>query len=176
MKKYYFIPFLFTVILSCQDITVGYLSIENASYTVDSLVVKKELDITPPYETSNPQYYELLEWGYTPEQLANMGIYPTILVGGGEDYERNERNIPWVSTSIEGVEGTQPILVSIKEIKVIDGNQQDDLEKNISVRGDGTFTVPLHNTLSKGRYVISLNFRNEGYSKDLDNCFTIIVK
>ena len=45
----------------CQDITIGYLITENASYTVDSLVIKKVLDIEPPHEVPNPRYYELIE-------------------------------------------------------------------------------------------------------------------
>lgn len=41
---------------------------------------------------------------------------------------------------------------------------------------DGTFEIPLYHDVPAGRYVISLNFRNEGYSKDVNDCFTIIVK
>ena len=48
--------------------------------------------------------------------------------------------------------------------------------EQVKVYGDGTFEVPLQHTIPVGRYVISLNFRNEGYSKDVDDCFTIIVK
>ena len=162
----------------CQDITIGYLITENASYTVDSLVIKKVLDIEPPHEVPNPRYYELIEeWGYTPEELANRGIYPTMLAGGGEDYIRNLRNIPWVSTAIEGIEGTEPILASIKEIKTIQGSaKEDEVIKYISVRGDGMFTIPLTHEIPVGRYLITLTFSNEGYTNDVNDCFTLIVK
>lgn len=93
----------------------------------------------------------------------------------GEDYTRVKWEQPWVSTQIEGIEGTSPIIVSIKSITSEQGNA-DKLWKALSVRGNGIFEVPLHHDVPVGRYVISLNFSNEGYSKDVNDCFTIIVK
>jgi hypothetical protein len=46
----------------------------------------------------------------------------------------------------------------------------------LKVYGAGTFEVPLKHDIPIGRYLISLNFKNEGYSKDVNDCFTIIVK
>ena len=136
---------LFTVLvlsmIGCQDVTVGYLLTEDASYNPDTLVVKTVLD----------------------DEL------------GEEDYYRSKCGAPWVSTPIEGVEGTIAIYVSIKNITSTSGDPEK-LWKVLSVRGDGTFEIPLYHDVPAGRYVISLNFRNEGYSKDVNDCFTIIVK
>ena len=136
---------LFTVLMltmiGCQDVTVGYLLTEDASYNPDTLGVKTELDDEP----------------------------------GEEDYYRSKWGAPWVSTPIEGVEGTTAIYVSIKNITSTSGDSEK-LWEVLSVRGDGTFEMPLHHDVPAGRYVISLNFRNEGYSKDVNDCFTIIVK
>ena len=136
---------LFTVLvlsmIGCQDVTVGYLLTEDASYNPDTLVVKTVLD----------------------DEL------------GEEDYYRSKWGAPWVSTLIEGVEGTIAIYVSIKNITSTSGDPEK-LWKVLSVRGDGTFEIPLYHDVPAGRYVISLNFRNEGYSKDVNDCFTIIVK
>lgn len=136
---------LFTVLMltmiGCQDVTVGYLLTEDASYNPDTLVVKTVLD----------------------DEL------------GEEDYYRSKWGAPWVSTPIEGVEGTIAIYVSIKNITSTSGDPEK-LWKVLSVRGDGTFEIPLYHDVPAGRYVISLNFRNEGYSKDVNDCFTIIVK
>ena len=136
---------LFTVLvlsmIGCQDVTVGYLLTEDASYNPDTLVVKIVLD----------------------DEL------------GEEDYYRSKWGTPWVSTPIEGVEGTIAIYVSIKNITSTSGDPEK-LWKVLSVRGDGTFEIPLYHDVPAGRYVISLNFRNEGYSKDVNDCFTIIVK
>lgn len=80
---------------SCQDVTIGFLQTEDAGYNPDTMVVKKELDTTPPQleEVDNPLYYELLAEDpeyYTPELLISWGILPTqiIEVGAGEDYQR----------------------------------------------------------------------------------------
>ena len=136
---------LFTVLvlsmIGCQDVTVGYLLTEDASYNPDTLVVKTVLD----------------------DEL------------GEEDYYRSKWGAPWVSTPIEGVEGTIAIYVSIKNITSTSGDPEK-LWKVLSVRGDGTFEIPLYHDVPSGRYVISFNFRNEGYSKDVNDCFTIIVK
>ena len=50
------------------------------------------------------------------------------------------------------------------------------LKAVLTVKGDGMLNVPCHHDIPVGRYVISLTFSNEGYSKDVDNSFTIIVK
>ena len=160
---------------SCRDVEVGYLITEYAGYGLDSMVIKYELDATPPVEAPNPVYEELLNDGWTPEDLADMRVYPTILVGGGEDYERVKYDMPWVGTAIEGIEGSAPIRCIIKSI-VSDNGDAEKLAKCISVRGDGTISVPVKNDIPLGRYKISLNFTNEGWSKDVDDCFTIIVK
>lgn len=135
---------------SCQDVTIGFLQTEDAGYNPDTMVVKKELDTTPP-------------------QLEE------IEVGAGEDYQRAQWGTPWVSNPIEGVDGTTQIYVSIKDIKTTTGNAEKMWEY-LKVYGDGTFEVPLEHDIPIGRYLISLNFKNEGYSKDVNDCFTIIVK
>ena len=166
------------VMSSCQDETIGFLITKYASYKIDSLVIKEKLDVTPPVlvEVSNPEYERNIADGYTPEELEEMGIYPTVkkeIVG--EDYWRDKLGQPWVSTPIEGLEGTAPIYVSIKRVHSTDGDAEK-MKVNLSVRGDGTFEVPVHHNVPVGHYVISLNFRNEGYSRDVNDCFTIIVK
>lgn len=169
----------------CQDIPIGYLQTKDADYNPDTMVVRNvnSLDATPPtlQEVKNPIYYDLITMDpefYTPELLASWGIFPTIIVevGAGEDYQRVQWEIPWVSTPIEGVEGTAQIFVTIKSIREESGGSVAEALEQIKVYGDGTFEVSLQHTIPVGRYVISLNFRNEGYSKDVDDCFTIIVK
>ena len=174
----------------CQDVTIGNLLVDDASYKPDSLVIKSEasLDVAPPtmVEEPTPYYEEYVKFytdrGYTREEamaeLAKvMNMYPTKLVEKeeGVDYKREKWGQPWVSTPIEGVEGTSPIHVSIKNITSTSGDASK-LWDVLTVRGDGTFEIPLHHDVPAGRYVISLNFSNEGYSKGVDDCFTIIVK
>ena len=187
MNKLYIIGLLLLLVYwgtGCQDIPIGYLQTEDASYNPDTMVVKStsSLDATPPtlQEVENPTYYGLIAMDpeyYTPELLASWGIFPTMIIEiVGEDYQRLQWAQPWVSNPIEGVQGTAQIHVSIKAIWEESGGSVAEALEQIKVYGDGTFEVPLQHTIPVGRYVISLNFRNEGYSKDVDDCFTIIVK
>ena len=144
--------------IGCQDVEVGYLSTEYAGYSLDSLVINYELDATPPEEVPNPEYQMYLDMGFSPEEIAMFfQIYPTMLVGGG------------------GIEGSNPIWCQVKSI-TSEGGDADKLAACISVRGNGVLSVPVENDVPRGRYSISLNFWNEGWSKDVNDCFTIIVK
>ena len=164
------------IMINCQDITIGYLITEYASYSVDSMIVKKNLDTTPPSEIPNPRYEMYIEMGFTPQEIADwFDILPTMMSGEGEDYERVLRDIPWVSSAIEGIEGTPPILVSIKSITTDEGDIEK-LSTYLSVRGNGMLQIPVKNDIPAGRYKISLTFTNEGRSQDVNDCFTIIVK
>ena len=160
----------------CQDITVGYLLTEDASYEIDSLVIKSVLDTRPPVEVPNPEFQRYLDYGWDAESIISMlGVFPTIKEGGGVDYDRDFYGIPWTSTPIEGVQGTEPIFASIKTVTSDVGDVGKILEF-LTVRGDGTLSIPTRHEIPVGRYKISLTFENEGYSKDVDDCFTIIVK
>ena len=164
-----------TVLTSCQDVTVGFLNVENASYEIDSLEVKVVLDNAVPEIIPNPEYEEYIDMGFVPADCIEMEIYPTLEIGGGEDYMRDKYNIPCTSTPMEGVDGTAPIYVSVKSVTSNDGDPEK-LKAVLTVKGNGMLNVPCHHDIPVGRYVISLNLSNEGYSKDVDNCFTIIVK
>lgn len=158
---------------SCQNVTVGWLTVEYASYVPDTMVVRKAL-LLEPREISNPEYERWLSLGLPAEIIESMGI-PKMITVPGEDYDRDRLDIPWASVPIEGVDGTAPIYVTIKKIETSDGDVER-MKAELMVRGDGTFMLPVHNQVPPGRYVISLTFTNEGYSKDVDDCFTIIVK
>lgn len=160
---------------ACHKTTIGFLDVEKASYAIDSMVVKIKLDTTAPVEMPNPTYYQLLNLGFTPDALATFGIYPTIKQSGGVDYDRNRLDIPWASTAIEGVFGTMPVRVTVSGITNESGGA-DKLKNIISIRSNGIVSVPLHNDLPAGYYHLSLTFSNEGYTKKLENAFTIIVK
>ncbi len=164
------LSFMCIIVTACQDDNIGFLITEYAGYSTDSMVVKIHLDQTPPQP--NPQFDEMVGEGLDPEEIMGFGVYPTI---GGEEYKRDKFNIPWCSIPIEGIEGTEPIRVSIKNIVTLGGNAVK-LWECLSVRGDGSLIVPTHHDIPTGRYVISLNFSNESYSKDVNDCFTIIVK
>ena len=80
-----------------------------------------------------------------------------------------------VSPLIEGVEGTQPIYITIRQVTTTDGDKVAFL-KEITVRGNGAFDIPVFNNIPAGTYQISLQVENEDYSDILEDIFTIVVK
>ncbi len=172
------------LVMSCHDITVGYLSTENAGYDPDTLEVKQ---ILAPDSVLNPKWDTYLNswvvqnmwqsFGYNSPEECVEGLYNITKWSYNDDHTRVRLQTPWLSTKLQGVDGTQQIHVQIKEIKSSDGGEPEEMAKLLTVRGDGMFKIPTDaSSIPLGRYVISLNVYNEGYSKDLDDIFTIIVK
>ena len=59
-----------------------------------------------------------------------------------------------VSPPIEGVEGTQPIYITIRQVTTTDGDKVAFL-KEVTVRGNGAFDIPVYNNIPAGTYQIS---------------------
>lgn len=179
MKGRLIIGFLFMLGIMgirCQDVQIGYLITEYASYGMDSLVLRKDLDLTPPHQEMNELYWMYLNNGWaTEEELKEWEWAPYEWVGEGEDYYRALTEQPWTSNPIEGIEGSTPIWCKIKSITSTDGDP-DKLWECITVRGNGVIEVPFKHNVPPGKYTISLNFSNEGWSRDLNDCFTVIVE
>ena len=130
-NKFIFVIFLILGLnAGCHEVTVGYLWLEDPGYNPDTLLVKQEssLNISAPSWGiwPNPTWDNMIESGYTPEQLEEWGIQPTFegMGGEGEDYYRNKWDQPYVSTAIEGIEGTDQIYVSVKQITTDTGDAQ----------------------------------------------------
>lgn len=54
-----------------------------------------------------------------------------------------------VSPPIEGVEGTQPIYITIRQVTTTDGDKVAFL-KEVTVRGNGAFDIPVYNNIPAG--------------------------
>ena len=80
-----------------------------------------------------------------------------------------------VSPPIEGVEGTQPIYITIVDVTTTDGDKEAFL-KEVTVRGNGAFDIPVYNNIPAGSYQISLQVENQDHRVTLENIFTIVVK
>ena len=83
-----------------------------------------------------------------------------------------EFQIPWQSTSIEGVQGTAPIRYSIRSIE----SDHPEVADQFTMQGKGIIELPWNHTVPPGRYVINIRVENEGYTVDLDSMYTVIVK
>lgn len=88
------------------------------------------------------------------------------------DARQIEFQIPWQSTSIEGVQGTAPIHYSIKSIN----SAHPEVADQFTMQGKGIIELPWNHTVPPGKYVINIRVSNEGYTYDLDSVFTVVVK
>ncbi|MBC5619838.1 hypothetical protein [Butyricimonas hominis] len=88
------------------------------------------------------------------------------------DARQIEFQIPWQSTSIEGVQGTAPIHYSIKSIN----SAHPEVADQFTMQGKGIIELPWNHTVPPGRYVINIRVSNEGYTYALDSVFTVVVK
>lgn len=170
----------FLIFQSCKKIPVGFLMTEYASYNPDSLVLKSVLDTTMT-DILNPDYQMMLDFGFTHDQIVSGALGFAIPqykkdYSNKEDYLRFKNNIPWATTPIQGLKGTAPIRIGVSEISPATP-ASEKMKKMITIRGSsGVIQIPLAHGLPAGRYTLSLAFSNEGWSKEIKNAFTIIIK
>lgn len=93
-----------------------------------------------------------------------------------KDKIRIENNAPWVTLKMQGILGTNPLMYSLLDVKASEGGDAEIFKKELSVLGCGIMEVPLVPKSPKGKYIISLRVRNDGYSADLRDIFTFIIK
>lgn len=112
-------------------------------------------------------YLETDEAKYVPDEMVlDMNTVPEF---------RIEDNIPWISVPIQGVQGTVPILYDLGNISGEDQKSIDEIRETVKLRGDGTFEIPLNNTIKSGEYFIGLKIHNKGYTHFRDSLFKIVV-
>lgn len=185
MKKAIFLLFAIwgVVAMSCHDVKVGYLTTENAAYDPDTMVVKHKLYVD---SVENPEWdrqYPVAELTYailgykSPEECLEIAFGITHYTYSN-DYIRWKLDMPWLSTKIQGVLGTQPMYMEIKDVVSESGDEAGAaaMRELLTVRGDGMLILPIDvSSIPVGRYKVSLNIYNEGYSQNVENVFTIIV-
>ena len=114
--------------------------------------------------------------GYLSTEYAKYSPDTLLVEKDIDDANRLKFNIPWLSLPMEGVEGTAPIMFSIKEVKSNTSINIDEFLKYVNVRGNGIFEVDLDHQLLSGRYLITLQAKNEGHTHLIPDIFTIIVE
>ena len=85
------------------------------------------------------------------------------------------KSMVWALASKASIQPASPIWVKVKSAKTADGDASKLLEV-ATVRGNGVIEIPLENEIPVGRYLLSLTFWNEGWAKDVEDCFTVIVR
>lgn len=114
-------------------------------------------------------YLETENAVYIPDSMVVKSLLDTV-----EDGDRIKFEIPWQSTSIEGIQGTMPIRYAIT--KVEGENNLPEISGQFRMVRKGVIELPWDHTVPPGRYVISIRISNEGYTHDLDSIYTVIVE
>lgn len=108
---------------------------------------------------------------YTPDTLVIRRVLDEEL-----DAFRIHNVAPWVSPKIQGVMGTEPVNYELLDVKATEGGNAALFRHLLTVRGGGKLEFPLISDITPGRYTVSIQVSNEGYSQELRDVFTFIVK
>lgn len=116
-------------------------------------------------------YLETENAVYVPDSLV-IRLEPDPL----KDFVRIMYEADWVSTKIQGVLGTAPIIYTIIDVRAEDGGNAEVMKAECAINGSGTFTIPYEHKVPVGRYVMSIEISNDGHAYELRDAFTIIVE
>lgn len=116
-------------------------------------------------------YLETENAVYVPDSMV-IRLEPDPLL----DYTRILYKADWVSTKIQGVLGTAPIIYSIIDVRAEGGGDAEAMKAVCTINGSGTFDIPYEHHVPVGRYIMSVGISNDGYAYELKDAFTIIVE
>lgn len=91
------------------------------------------------------------------------------------DAKKIENNAPWMSTSIQGVLGTSPLMYSVVDVKASEGGDAELFKSELKVRGGGLMELPLHPKAPIGNYTVTLKVENGDYSSILEDIYTFVL-
>ena len=92
------------------------------------------------------------------------------------DAVRLENNAPWISFSLQGYRGTEPISFSVESVGSSEGEEAARLFKEeLQIRGGGALMYPFRNNARPGFYTVSVRLTNEGYSQVIAKALTFVV-
>lgn len=124
-------------------------------------------DITVGFlETGNALYFpDTLE---VRRELDPTRVPDKVMIASGAE---------WVSNEISGVLGTSPLEYEIIEVKAKDGGDADLFLEQVRIIGGGRFYFPSKEIKApNGTYTLSIRVSNPGYSAELKDIFTIVIK
>lgn len=106
-------------------------------------------------------------------------IRRTLNPNNKNDKIRIDNKSPWVSNTMQGYAGTQPIIFSIEDVSSTEGEEAALLFKEeLNVQGGGALLYPFEpkHKVPAGRYTISVRLSNEDWSQVVEDAFTFVVK
>jgi hypothetical protein len=116
-------------------------------------------------------YLEAEDAIYVPDSLVVRNTPDPVL-----DAIRIENDAPWLSNTIQGIIGTQPMSFHIVDVKGASEQDKSLIIEKVRVDGGGRFWIPLDANLPVGEHIISLEVRNEGQTRVLKDIFRLIIE
>ncbi|MCT4616138.1 MAG: hypothetical protein N4A49_14870 [Marinifilaceae bacterium] len=261
--RFIYLSLLFVLFASCDDITVGYLDAENATYGIDSLLVERSAteQINADIENNGETYYtdlineyynlvkaqripdydlgryvfeaytnfqklddayELLmsksSHLYSQDELLKISSYYNDALAlklsadkapNSEIYQepiynkfnsvksyssyysekrlkRHAEKVPWVTNSLQGVEGSYPIRYELASIRSLNNNENAEkmiklfsdpnAERYTGLRGNGSIQIPYDTDLPADTYIIDIKIRNEEREYIKKDVLKIIIR
>ncbi len=77
---------------------------------------------------------------------------------------------------MQGIEGTSPIMMSVSNVKSQTAFDMTNFTNSVRVRGNGVIEVDFDTKLPVGRYLVSIDIKNDGHKHTIADIFTIIIK
>ncbi len=108
---------------------------------------------------------------YTPNTMTIRKVLDPVL-----DTKRIAGQFPWVSTRIQGVDGTLPLQYTISNVTATTGGDAAAFKQKCKLRADSAFEIPLNHNLPVGEYTVDVTIANEGYSHSKAGIFKVIVQ
>lgn len=114
--------------------------------------------------------------GYLITEYAVYKPDSLVIQKGSASEDQIKKMIPWLSLPMQGIEGTSPIMMSISNVKSQTDFDMTNFTSSVRVRGNGVIEVDPNTTIPVGRYLVSIDVKNEGYEQTVSDIFTIIIK
>lgn len=89
--------------------------------------------------------------------------------------ERIEFGIPWSTSVIQGVKGTEPLIYEIEEVTGGSAENAALFRKYVSAAGGGRLYVSMDVDVPAGEYKVSVRVSNEGRTTVFPEAFTFVV-
>lgn len=122
--------------------------------------------------------YEVWMLNRSIEEIANdMGIESSTAFKNqiAKFQNRIKYDIPWVTSPMEKVLGTQPMVFSIADVKNENPENAKLFWESLTIMGGGRMYVDYDVKAPAGRYVVSVRIENEGQTRVLNDVFTFIL-
>lgn len=113
------------------------------------------------------------------QKLADeMGVQSSAILRAeiSELRERIKFGIPWVTSGIEGIQGTEPLIYEIVEVGNENAENAARFAGYLTIIGTGKMCLEQDFDVPDGDYVVTVKVSNEGRTRVFPKAFTFVVK